>query len=167
MKATNEVITMQKMWHKHLLRVHYKATDQMGVVHHANYISWFEMGRTEMMRHLGIAYRDMEALGLLLPVLDVKVKYHKPAHYDDCVAVYTTLTEFSPIRLTFNYEIRRVSEGECQHHENEQLTEPEGELLTSGQTVHMWLNNKWKPARLNKVAPEVYDELKKIVAIKK
>lgn len=163
MKQKNEVTTLGKLWHRHLLRVHYKATDQMGVVHHANYISWFEMGRTEMMRHLGIAYRDMEDLGLLLPVLDVKVKYHKPAHYDDCVAIYTRLTEFSPIRLTFNYEVRRVQEKDCQPSEREQLIKPEGELLTSGQTVHMWLNKQWKPARLNRVAPEVYDLLKEIV----
>lgn len=163
MKQKNEVTTLGKLWHRHLLRVHYKATDQMGVVHHANYISWFEMGRTEMMRHLGIAYRDMEDLGLLLPVLDVKVKYHKPAHYDDCVAIYTRLTEFSPIRLTFNYEVRRVQEKDCQPSEREQLIKPEGELLTSGQTVHMWLNKQWKPARLNRVAPEVYDMLKEIV----
>lgn len=154
---------MTKQWHKHLLRVHYQATDQMGVVHHANYISWFEMGRTEMMRHLGIAYRDMEALGLLLPVLDVQVKYHQPAHYDDCIAIYTRLAEFSPIRLTFDYEVHRVSEEECQSGNYEQLTEPTGELLTSGQTVHMWLNKRWKPARLNKVAPDVYEQIKQYV----
>jgi len=151
---------MTKLWHQHLLRVHYKATDQMGVVHHANYISWFEMGRTEMMRHLGIAYREMEDLGLLLPVLDVKVKYHKPAHYDDCVAVYTTLEEFSPIRLTFKYEVRRVSEADFKENESQLMRERTGELLTSGQTVHMWLNKKWRPARLNKTAPEVYEKIK-------
>ena len=151
---------MTKLWHQHLLRVHYKATDQMGVVHHANYISWFEMGRTEMMRHLGIAYREMEDLGLLLPVLDVKVKYHKPAHYDDCVAVYTTLEEFSPIRLTFKYEVRRVSEADFKENESQLMRERTGELLTSGQTVHMWLNKKWRPARLNKKAPEVYENIK-------
>src|SRR5690625_7958920 len=126
---------MTKLWHQHLLRVHYKATDQMGVVHHANYISWFEMGRTEMMRHLGIAYREMEDLGLLLPVLDVKVKYHKPAHYDDCVAVYTTLEEFSPIRLTFKYEVRRVSEADFKENESQLMRERTGELVTSRQTV--------------------------------
>lgn len=151
---------LNNLWHQHLLRVHYKATDQMGVVHHANYISWFEMGRTEMMRHLGIAYREMEELGLLLPVLDVKVKYHKPAHYDDCVAVYTTLEEFSPIRLTFNYEVRRVSEADFKEKESQLMRERAGELLTSGQTVHMWLNKKWRPARLNKTAPEVYEKIK-------
>lgn len=152
---------MENMWHQHLLRVHYKATDQMGVVHHANYISWFEIGRTEMMRYLGIAYRKMEELGLLLPVLDVNVKYHKPAYYDDCVAIYTSLATFSPIRLTFNYEVRRLSDMECQENnvQHKLSSERMGELLTSGQTVHMWLNQQWKPARLNKVAPDIYKQL--------
>lgn len=152
------------MWHMHPLRVHYKETDQMGVVHHANYVSWFEIGRTEMMRHLGIAYRDMEDLGLLLPVLDVNVKYHQPARYDHCVLIYTSLAEFSRVRMKFKYEIRLAKDEYCMV---QQVADPlvrgndrQGELLSSGHTLHMWLNSDWKPARLDQAAPDVYERVK-------
>lgn len=161
---------MGKMWHQHVMRVHYKETDQMGVVHHGNYVSWFEIGRTEMMRDSGIAYRDMENLGLLLPVLDLDVKYHNPARYDDCVAVYTKLTHFTAVRMHFDYEVRRIDESICTSnpstrgdHERS-ADELAGELLASGKTLHMWLNKKWKPARIDRVAPDVYELLHDIIS---
>lgn len=153
---------MKKTWHEHVMRVHYKETDQMGVVHHANYVGWFEVGRTEMMRDAGIAYSHMEDLGLLLPVLELDVKYHKPARYDDCVSIYTKLTDYTAIRLQFDYEVRRVDEARClsgRASGDESTDEPAGELIASGHTLHMWLNDQWKPARLDKVAPDVYQLL--------
>ena len=150
---------MGKTWHQHVMRVHYKETDQMGVVHHGNYVSWFEIGRTEMMRDAGIAYSDMEDLGLLLPVLDLEVKYHKPARYDDCVAIYTKLTDYTPVRLQFEYEVRRVHKDACLVNDPQNVNDENnktGDMIASGHTLHMWLNNEWKPARLDKVAPDVY-----------
>lgn len=132
----------------HTLRVNYKDTDQMRVAHHANYISWFENARTEMMRNEGVAYKDMEDLGLLLPVLDVHVQYMKPAHYDDELHIATTISSFSPARLEFLYEVYRN-------------TDEQQELLAKGTSLHMWLNEDWKPARLHKVAPDVYEMLKR------
>lgn len=149
--------TKQK-WHRHHIRVHYKETDQMGVVHHSNYVSWFEIGRTEKMRDVGIAYSDMEDLGLLLPVLDVQVKYHKPARYDDCVAIYTRLANFTAIRMQFEYEVRLADHPSCDQKKQDNI-QPTGELLASGKTLHMWVNSEWRPARLDRTAPEVFKHL--------
>lgn len=140
-------------WHVHHKRVHYQETDQMGVVHHANYISWFEIGRTEAMRAAGIRYKDMEQLGLLLPVLDVEVKYHHPACYDDLVAIYTNLSYYTPVRMEFTYEIRNHNDFNKTEHKQMQ---PVGKILASGKTVHMWVNQEWKPARLDRIAPDIY-----------
>lgn len=135
----------------HTIRVPYKDTDQMGVVHHANYIQWFELARTEMMRNDGIAYKEMEQLGLFLPVLDVQIKYMKPAYYDDVIAIATTLTSFSAARMQFSYDVWRTEP----HAENIQ----NGEQLATGTSLHMWLTNEWKPARFHKVAPDIYAQL--------
>lgn len=159
---------MKNTWHRHILRVHYKETDQMKVVHHANYVSWFEIGRTEMMREAGVAYGDMENVGLLLPVLDLDIKYKKPAHYDECIAIYTKVTQFSPVRLEFKYEVRRIENELCSsgttHMDpsGDKQADQTGDLLATGKTKHMWLNEQWKPARIDRAAPEVYALLGKI-----
>lgn len=151
---------MSKQWHQHNLRVHYKETDQMGVVHHANYVSWFEIGRTEYMREKGLNYRKIEELGLLLPVLDVNVRYQKPARYDDYVAIFTQLTDFSPVRLKFAYEVRRIDDTVAHNNYEER---PYGELLSTGSTLHMWVNENWRPKRLDKAEPEIYQQLAALV----
>lgn len=156
---------MNNKWHQHNIRVHYKETDQMGVVHHANYVSWFEIGRTEKMRDVGIAYSDMEDLGLLLPVLDMEVKYHKPARYDECVAIFTKLTHFTAVRMQFDYEVRLVTDEECTGKSDPNInvnSELKGDLLATGKTLHMWLNDKWRPARLDRIAPDVFKRLNEL-----
>lgn len=140
--------------YKYLKRVHYHETDQMGVVHHSNYVKWFERGRTELMRQVGISYRQMENMGLLLPVLKVDVNYHAPALYDDWVAIFTKVENYSPVRLEFAYKIYRANEGEDM--------EQKDSLLASGSTVHMWVRENWKPARLDRFAPEVYQQLQQL-----
>lgn len=142
---------MKQHEHRHKLRVQYNETDQMGVVHHSNYIHWFEIGRTEMIRQFGISYREIEELGLLLPVIDVHVHYRKPARYDEEILVCTTISKLTPVIMEFSYEIRRDEEKE--------------ELLVSGRTRHMWINKRWKPTRLNRQAPEIYKRLKRYVQV--
>ena len=155
---------MKSNWHQKMMRVNYKDTDQMGVGHHANYVTWFEMGRTECMRHHGIAYREMEKLGLFLPVLNLDVNYKKPAYYDDCLAIFTRVVEFSKVRLAFEYEARRVDYNKLeQDTQQSSEAEPYGELLASGHTLHMWLNHDWKPTRLDRVTPEIYNLLRSIL----
>src|SRR5690606_8333652 len=88
------------------LRVRYADTDQMGVVYHSNYINYFEIGRTESIRDLGFTYKDMEAMGTIMPIVEVNCKYLRPAKYDDLITVKTTLKELpEDHKITFHQEI--------------------------------------------------------------
>ncbi|WJH34732.1 thioesterase family protein [Paenibacillus aurantius] len=149
---------MAAPWHKLELRVRYQETDQMGVVYHANYLNWFEIGRTEMIRALGMTYKDLEERGLLLPVLEAELKFRKPARYDDRITVYTRVTAHSPIRIQFDCEIRRIEEKEDRGARSldEETVEPAGELLVEGNTKHVWLNRDWKPVRIDREVPGLY-----------
>ncbi|TXK84217.1 thioesterase family protein [Paenibacillus sp. N3.4] len=141
-------------WHQHQLRVRYGETDQMGVVYHPNYLTWFEIGRTEFIRELGYPYRRIEEKGLLLPVIEAGTSFKKPARYDDVVKIYTRVVEISSVRLRFAYEIRRVT-GEAAADTSFSF-EPIGELLVIGTTSHVWVNPSWKPVRIEKEAPELW-----------
>lgn len=97
------------------LRVRYPETDQMGVVYHANYLAWCDMGRTELIRGLGRSYAELERDGLVLAVSDAALRYHAPARYDDRVRVETWVEEVRSRTVTFAYLISRVDgEGEPQ-----------------------------------------------------
>lgn len=89
-----------------LVRVRYAETDQMGVVYHANYLVWFEVGRTDLLRAFGWTYREMEASGVRLPVLEAHCEYRRPARYDDELEICTRGRLLSPVRLEFTYEVR-------------------------------------------------------------
>lgn len=87
------------------IRVRYKETDNMGVVHHSNYVNYYEVARTEMMRSRGISYREMEAMGVMLPVREVSMNYIAPAYYDDLLTVKIRVAERPGVKLTFDHEI--------------------------------------------------------------
>ena len=87
------------------VRVRYAETDQMGVAYHANYFVWFEVARTDWLRAAGLTYREMEAEGVLLPVIDARCEYRSPARYDDRLSVTAIARVVSPARLAFDYEI--------------------------------------------------------------
>jgi acyl-CoA thioester hydrolase len=110
--------------------VRYAETDMMGVVYHGNFLPWFEIGRTTMLKERGLSYRQLEAAGFLLPVLEVAVKYLKPAVYDDTVTIVTTLREKPLLRIRFDYEVRRGAE-----------------LLATAHTVHAFIGRDGKPVR--------------------
>lgn len=93
------------------LRVRYAETDRMGVVYHANYLAWCEVGRTEYIRTLGVSYAELEARGLLLAVADASLRYHAPARYDDVVRVDTSIGEVRSRTVTFEYLITNVATG--------------------------------------------------------
>lgn len=89
------------------VRVRYCECDPMGVVHHANYAIWFEMGRTEMLRSQGGNYRDLEAAGRFLVVVDLATRFKRPARYDDELTLTTFMLEATPARLRHGYELTR------------------------------------------------------------
>ena len=115
------------------LRVRYSETDKMGVVYHANYFTWFEIGRCELLRTIGRSYREMEASGFGLPVIEAHCEYKSPARYDDELQLKTWGKLLSPARVEFAYEITRPTDGA---------------LNAVGRTVHAAVNTSGRPCRL-------------------
>jgi acyl-CoA thioester hydrolase len=115
------------------VRVRYAETDQMGVVYYANYLVWFEVGRTDLLRHTGWSYRDMEHDGFRLPVIEAHCEYHQSARYDDALEVRTSGRLLSPVRVRFDYEVVRPADDTT---------------LAGGHTVHVALGPGGKPRRL-------------------
>jgi acyl-CoA thioester hydrolase len=115
------------------VRVRYAETDNMGVVYYANYFVWFEIGRTDLLRSTGWSYREMEADGFALPVIDAHCAYRESAKYDDDIEVRTTGTMLSPVRVQFTYEVVRSSDAV---------------ILATGSTEHATLDRSGRPCRL-------------------
>ncbi|UOX33912.1 acyl-CoA thioesterase [Flavobacterium sediminilitoris] len=108
------------------VRVRYAETDQMGVVYHGNYAQYFEMGRVEWLRNMGISYKWMEENGVMLPVVALNMNYKKPARYDDLLTVKTIFKNQSTVKIEFDYEIY-----------NEKM-----ELLTTGYSMLVFVDMK-------------------------
>lgn len=112
------------------ITVRYAETDMMGIVHHANYLPWFEIGRTNLLREQGLPYRELEAMGYRLPVLEVSAKYLRPALYDDELTIITFLKEKPLLRIRLSYEVRRGDE-----------------LLATGESSHAFVDLQGRPVR--------------------
>ncbi len=95
-----------------VFRVRYGETDRMGVVYHAEYLAWCEMGRTEYIRSLGMSYAEMERRGVPLAVAEATIRYHAPARYDDLIRVSTVLARLGSRGLTFDYVIANAESGQ-------------------------------------------------------
>ena len=108
------------------IRVRYADTDQMGYVYYGNYAQYYEVGRVEAMRGLGMTYRSIEENGIIMPVLSFKIKYVKPAFYDDVITIKTLIRELPAVRITFEYETFNEKK----------------ELLNMGETVLVFLDKK-------------------------
>lgn len=87
------------------VRVWYEHTDQMGICHHSNYINYYEAARSDFMRSLGLSYAEVERMGLMMPILEVQAKYHRPARYDELLTVRVLLDELPTTRVNFRYEL--------------------------------------------------------------
>jgi acyl-CoA thioester hydrolase len=112
------------------ITVRYAETDMMGIVYHGSYLPWFEVGRTTLLKECGLPYRELEAQGYHLPVIELGTKFFRPALYDDVVTIITRLKERPTLRIHLEYEVRR---GE--------------ELLVTGFTTHAFINKKGEPVR--------------------
>lgn len=118
--------------HTTQIRVRYAETDQMGVVYHANYVVWMEVGRVEAMRSAGLNYAQMEREGVKVAVLGVEVDYRAAARFDDLVNVTTRVVEVQSRKMRIEYEIHR---------------DADGQLLATGATRHLFINAELKPVR--------------------
>lgn len=110
--------------------VRYAETDMMGIVYHANYLPWFEVARTQLLREQGFPYRQLETDGYRIPVLEVNAKYRRPALYDDTLTIVATIREKPLLRIRIEYEVFR---GE--------------ELLATGHSLHAFCDLRGQPTR--------------------
>ncbi|MFH1024182.1 MAG: thioesterase family protein [Planctomycetota bacterium] len=120
------------VFHDHAFRVRYAETDQMGVVYYAHHLVWFEAGRTEFFRALGLPYTELEAKGIFLPVGEAGCRYLAPARYDDELVVRTWVSEMGKAALRLSYIIRRKSDGT---------------RIAGGFTRHLFVNRDFRPIR--------------------
>ena len=107
------------------IRVRYAETDKMGMVYHGSYLPWLEAARIRLLDEIGIPYRDLEANGYFLPVLEVSLKYLKPIQFDDRISITVTLSEIPKVRIVLTYEIRRNDE-----------------LMTTAESQHAFIDKK-------------------------
>lgn len=117
----------------------YYETDQMGIIHHSNYIRWMEEARIAMMEEMGFSYRRMEELGIISPVLSVQCEYKNMVHFDDTVRIEVDIKQYNGIKLTVNYQM---------------INETTGQVCTLGESSHCFLNREGRIISLRKSCPE-------------
>lgn len=122
-------------------KVRYYETDQMGIVHHSNYIRWFEEARIDWMEYMGLPYEKMEEVGLFSPVLSVQCDYKLPFRFGDDAYITVILTDMSNVKFKINYIIR-----------NE-----DNKICVTGETTHCFVNKKCRPVSLKRRLPELYE----------
>ena len=127
---------MSGSWHKTDLRVRYAETDKMGIVHHSNYVVWFEAARSDYCREIGMPYSEWEANDVLLVVAEVTLRYNRPAFYDDLLSICVRVGEVRRRSVRFEYEVIRKSDSE---------------LLATGETLHIITDNS---RRVRSLPPE-------------
>lgn len=126
--------------------VRYAETDQMGVVYHANYLVWFEIGRTNLIKDLGFSYAQMEKDGVLSPVIDAKVSYKKAMHFGETATVRTWIESYDGFRSVYGYEILNS----------------EDEIAVTGQTHHICVDKEsFRPIRFKRYYPEWHEAYEK------
>lgn len=122
-------------------KAQYYETDQMGIVHHSNYIRWFESARLDLMEQLGIPYGRMEEMGIISPVMSVECRYREMVHFNDVVYIEAEIVKYNGIKMELKYKI----------------TNPEnGNVCTTGSSSHCFLNREGKILFLKKEYPEIH-----------
>lgn len=129
-------------------RANYYETDQMGIIHHSNYIRWMEEARIEWMKWIGVTYKEMEENGIISPVLNVSCDYHSMVRFDDVVKIQVELVRYTGIKLDISYTI------------TDAVT---GELKTKCSSGHCFLNRQGRPVSLKRVLPEYHEKFLALV----
>jgi acyl-CoA thioester hydrolase len=127
-------------------RVTFSDTDAMGVVYYANYFKWFEIGRTEFFRSLGIPYKELDARGFVTPVVEAYCKFIKPARYDEILLIDTRVSVFKRATIRFEYSV---------------IQKKDGLKLAEGYTVHAFLNKE--DGKIVRIPEYIVDALKKLI----
>ena len=129
-------------------KMNYYETDQMGIIHHSNYIRLFEEARLDMMDREGISYNGIEEMGIIIPVMSAECRYLVPLHYNDSIEVHSQVTKFDGIKMELSYEIYK---------------DGSGSVCTKGHTGHCFLDKNMKPFRMKKLYPGLYNKFKELV----
>lgn len=124
--------------------VYYYETDRMQIVHHSNYIKWMEEARTWYLDEIGVPYHEMEAAGIMIPVLSVNVEYRKAFVFGDVFQIYIKPVKFNGVKGCFEYEIRNKATGE---------------LHSTGSSSHCFVTTDLKPLNMKKVYPDFYNKM--------
>ncbi|MCF8025111.1 MAG: acyl-CoA thioesterase [Desulfobacteraceae bacterium] len=130
------------IWHRSHYRTLYADTDRSAVVYHANYLRYFEFGRTSLMRDMSYPYSEIEASGYVYPIIEIGVKYYSPLHYDDPMWVHTRPGDLERVRLKFHYII---THGET------------GRIVCMGFTEHCALNSAGKPVAIDERTKHLWE----------
>ena len=131
---------------KIFMRVQFYDTDEMGVVHHANYIRWFETGRVEYLRKFGLNLNDLVADDILFPIIEIKAKYFHPAHFDDELEIKTTARALTKVKMEFDYVVSRRADGE---------------ILVTGYSKNVFTNTK--TGKISKLPDKYFSKLEQAV----
>ena len=129
-------------------KINYYETDQMHVVHHSNYVRFMEEARLDLMSQVGLDYKLMEDKGIIIPVLDVNVRYIFAVHYGDEIVIIPRITKLTPVRFSLSYEIRDAVSGE---------------IRCEATSSHAFVDTNFRPMNLKKNYPEIYEEMGKLV----
>lgn len=130
------------------IRVRYAETDKMGIVYHSNYYIYFEVAREDFIREAGIKYKDMEEMGIMMPLVETRCKYHEGATYADELLIETSLKELSPVKVLLQYKVIR---------------EKDSKLIAEGETTQTFVDkNAFKIVNLKKKYSELWNKLSKV-----
>lgn len=123
----------------------YYETDQMGIIHHSNYIRWFEEARLDFMKQIGLSYKEIEENGLMIPVLSAQCQYRMAVKYDETVFIYSSITSFKGTKFSFSYKV---------------MDETKQIIKAEGNSSHCFTDKELNPVWLKKRKPELYDIFK-------
>jgi len=126
------------------IKVRYVETDQMGIVHHSNYYPWFEIGRTEFIKEIGMTYSDMEAQNVMLPLVESSCKYIIGAKYEDELTIQTWIEELTGAKIVFKYQVVR---------------DLDNKVIAKGSTTHAFVNKEFRVMNLKKKNNDMWDKM--------
>lgn len=136
--------------HPYVRTTHYYETDRMGIIHHANYLHFFEEARIDLFRQLGLSYDHLESLGVQIPVLSSHCEYKKAVQFDERLHIYVDVKTYTGLRLTLSYRIERAETRE---------------ICTLGETQHCFVSAEdFRPLRVSRACPEVHAALSALLA---
>lgn len=125
----------------YIRQAQYYETDQMGIIHHSNYIKWLEEARIDFLAQIGVSYRSLEEMGLVSPIVEVKCQYKGMVHFGESVSISVKITKYTGVKLVLSYEIRNAESGE---------------LCTLGETTSCFMNREGKVISLKQEFPALH-----------